>query len=179
MAASNVHRIIFPNTSAVSRRLRKDSAKGSSLFFLPFFLTFTSSILIFFYSSSTPKIHEDTPTEPTRLHANPFVELPKLKYPNSITQVSVPATHITSSRPDGDQEPRNSTTTADFRFQEYSARVAEPESPRFSASSTVSGTRDDHHGKDKRWKEAVKIQSAGKNSFSLDITVIYPSYCGS
>ncbi|XP_075517464.1 putative glycosyltransferase At5g11130 [Primulina tabacum] len=152
MAASHIHRIIFPNTSDLSRRLRKDSAKGSSLFFLPFFLAFTSSILIFFYSSYTSKLKESFPTDPTGLHANPFLELPKLKYPNSITQVSVLGTHVTRSRPDDDQEPRNTTTAS---------RVTEPESPPFSANSAVGGTGDDHHERHQWWKEAVKIGSTG------------------
>lgn len=156
MAASNVRGLIFFNAS-LSRCLRKDSAKGSPLFYLPLFLAFTSSILIIFYASSMPKLSNSIPPDPTtRLHENPFLELPKLN-PNSIEHVSV-------LRPDDhDQPPRDST--ADFRFQE-SAGVAEPEILPFSASPAVGGTAGDDLQRDQWRKETAKIDSTGKNALS-------------
>ncbi|XP_073135134.1 probable glycosyltransferase At5g11130 [Henckelia pumila] len=151
MAASNVHSLIFSKTSDLSRRLRKDSAKGSSsLFLVTFFLAFSSSILIFFYSSSTLKLNNNLRPDPTRLglHANPFLELPKL----NPTQVSVlKGTHMISSSASDDhhdQETRNSSTTP------------EPQSPPISSSSADGGTGDDHR-RDQWRKGAVKIDSTG------------------
>ncbi|KZV28402.1 putative glycosyltransferase-like [Dorcoceras hygrometricum] len=162
-SSSSVQRLVFFNTS-LSRRLRKDSSKGpSSLIFLPFLLAFATPFLIFFHSSSAPKLNNNIiPSDDrTRFHAKPFLDLPNLKYPHSITQVSERGTHIRTD--DHDHESPPNKTTADLGSQE-SAGVTEPASPVLFGGNTGGDLQRD------QWrKKAVKIDPTGSMEKKDDV----------
>ncbi|KAI3443368.1 hypothetical protein Pfo_000033 [Paulownia fortunei] len=87
MAASTGGHIFF--STSFSRRLLKDSRRG--LFFLPVCLAFTSSVILFFYISSTSKLYIHPGL--TRLHVNPPLEFSKINppaHPQATVRVPLP-----------------------------------------------------------------------------------------